>query len=70
MTSTTLEREQTRFAKLIDPAAEEAYWRQNYSSRPYVTTGQPTTSIVPPIVMASMATATTKAARSNRRNPN
>lgn len=26
-------------AKMIDPAAEEAYWRQNYSSRPYVTSG-------------------------------
>lgn len=24
-------------AKSIDPTAEEAYWRQNYSSRPYVT---------------------------------
>jgi hypothetical protein len=24
---------------LIDPAAEEAYWRENYSSRPYVTRG-------------------------------
>jgi hypothetical protein len=23
-------------AKLIDPTAEEAYWRRNYSSRPYV----------------------------------
>ena len=23
-------------AKSIDPTAEEAYWRQNYSSRPYV----------------------------------
>ena len=26
-------------AKMIDPTAEEAYWRQNYSSRPYVTRG-------------------------------
>jgi hypothetical protein len=26
-------------AKLIDPTAEEAYWRQNFSSRPYVTSG-------------------------------
>jgi hypothetical protein len=26
-------------AKSIDPTAEEAYWRQNYSSRPYVTKG-------------------------------
>jgi len=59
MTSTTLEREQTKtanppptpaplgmhlgthkeIAKLIDPAAEEAYWRENYESRPYVTRG-------------------------------
>ena len=41
MTSTTLEREQTKFGKLIDPAAEEAYWRENYESRPYVTRGTP-----------------------------
>lgn len=26
-------------AKMIDPTAEEAYWRQNFSSRPYVTSG-------------------------------
>ncbi|MBK7903303.1 MAG: hypothetical protein IPJ97_10455 [Proteobacteria bacterium] len=26
-------------AKLIDPTAEEAYWRENYESRPYVTGG-------------------------------
>ena len=26
-------------AKLIDPAAEEAYWRENYSSRSYVARG-------------------------------
>jgi len=26
-------------AKSIDPTAEEAYWRENYSSRPYVTKG-------------------------------
>jgi len=26
-------------AKSIDPTAEEAYWRQNYSSRPYITKG-------------------------------
>ena len=26
-------------ARSIDPGAEEAYWRQNYSSRPYVTRG-------------------------------
>ena len=26
-------------AKWIDPAAEEAYWRENYSSRPYVARG-------------------------------
>ena len=26
-------------AELIDPTAEEAYWRDNYSSRPYVTRG-------------------------------
>lgn len=26
-------------AELIDPAAEEAYWRDNYTSRPYVTRG-------------------------------
>src|SRR5687767_9114464 len=24
-----------------DPAVEDAYWRTNYSSRPYVTQGQP-----------------------------
>jgi len=24
-------------AEMIDPAAEEAYWRDNYSSRPYIT---------------------------------
>lgn len=28
-----------QIAKSIDPTAEEAYWRQNYSSRPYVTSG-------------------------------
>jgi hypothetical protein len=28
-----------QIAKAIDPTAEEAYWRQNYSSRPYVTSG-------------------------------
>ncbi|MEP7183042.1 MAG: hypothetical protein ABI886_12735 [Betaproteobacteria bacterium] len=26
-------------AKLVDPTAETTYWRQNYSSRPYVTSG-------------------------------
>jgi hypothetical protein len=26
-------------ARLADPTAEESYWRQNYSSRPYVTSG-------------------------------
>ncbi len=26
-------------AELIDPTVEEAYWRDNYSSRPYVTRG-------------------------------
>jgi hypothetical protein len=26
-------------AEPIDPTAEEAYWRDNYSSRPYVTRG-------------------------------
>ena len=26
-------------AELIDPTAEEAYWRDNYSSRPYVARG-------------------------------
>ena len=26
-------------ATAIDPTAEEAYWRKNYSSRPYVTSG-------------------------------
>ena len=26
-------------AEMIDPTAEEAYWRDNYSSRPYVTSG-------------------------------
>ena len=26
-------------AESIEPAAEEAYWRENYSSRPYVTGG-------------------------------
>lgn len=27
-------------AKAADPVAEEAYWRDNYSSRPYVATGK------------------------------
>lgn len=26
-------------AEMIDPTAEEAYWRENYASRPYVTSG-------------------------------
>jgi hypothetical protein len=26
---------------MIDPTAEEAYWRENYSSRPYVNRGAP-----------------------------
>lgn len=26
-------------AEMVDPTAEEAYWRDNYSSRPYVTRG-------------------------------
>jgi len=26
-------------AEMIDPTAEEAYWRENYATRPYVTTG-------------------------------
>ncbi|NDP42134.1 MAG: hypothetical protein GZ089_05350 [Aromatoleum sp.] len=26
-------------AEMIDPTVEDAYWRENYSSRPYVTTG-------------------------------
>ena len=26
-------------AEMIDPTAEEAYWRENYSSRPYVASG-------------------------------
>ena len=28
-----------KFADSIDPAAEEAYWRENSSNRPYVTGG-------------------------------
>jgi len=28
-----------KIAEAIDPTAEEAYWRENYSSRPYVTRG-------------------------------
>jgi hypothetical protein len=28
-------------AEMIDPTAEDAYWRDNYSSRPYVTPGSP-----------------------------
>ena len=28
-------------ADMIDPKAEDAYWRKNYSSRPYVTTDTP-----------------------------
>ena len=56
-------------AKSIDPTAEEAYWRENYASRPYVTRGQPLTSMVLPIATASTPTDVTKAARSNRRNP-
>lgn len=28
----------TAIAELIDPTAEDAYWRENYSSRPYVET--------------------------------
>ena len=28
-----------KIAESIDPTAEEAYWRENYSSRPYVTRG-------------------------------
>jgi hypothetical protein len=26
-------------AEMIDPTAEDAYWRDNYSSRPYITSG-------------------------------
>ena len=26
-------------AEMIDPTVEDAYWRENYSSRPYITTG-------------------------------
>ncbi|HET7730163.1 MAG TPA: hypothetical protein VFK48_09035 [Usitatibacter sp.] len=26
-------------AEMIDPTVEEAYWRENYTSRPYVTSG-------------------------------
>ena len=26
-------------AEMIDPAAEDAYWRDNYSSRPYISSG-------------------------------
>jgi hypothetical protein len=28
-----------KIAEAIDPSAEEIYWRENYSSRPYVTAG-------------------------------
>lgn len=28
-----------KVAEIIDPTAEEAYWRENYSSRPYVARG-------------------------------
>lgn len=28
-------------AESIDPTAEEAYWRENYTSRPYVESGRP-----------------------------
>lgn len=28
-------------AESVDPTAEEAYWRANYSARPYVTKGDP-----------------------------
>ena len=31
-------------AEMIDPAAEDAYWRDNYSSRPYVRAAAPTTT--------------------------
>jgi hypothetical protein len=54
MASSTFEQERTRpagadsasgvpaehtFAHSIDPDAEEAYWRENYARRPYVTRG-------------------------------
>ena len=29
-----------KIARAIDPAAEEAYWRENFSSRPYVPRGE------------------------------
>jgi hypothetical protein len=29
-----------RIAKAIDPVTEEAYWRENFSSRPYVNRGE------------------------------
>jgi len=54
MTNSTVERERdetaggtsiqglpdgSKFAASIDPSAEEAYWRENFSHRPYVTAG-------------------------------
>ena len=57
-----------KIARAIDPAAEEAFWRENYSSRPYVNRGKSLTSIVPPIATASMPMHGAKGVRSSRRN--
>ena len=34
-------------AESIDPTVEDAYWRDNYASRPYADTDWPTTNIAP-----------------------
>ena len=36
-------------AEKIDPAAEDAYWRDNYTGRPYVERAGATTTTAPPI---------------------
>ena len=55
-------------ADVIDTNAEEAYWRQNFSTRPYVVEGNSLSSTGPHIATAPMPTAVTQASRLNRRN--
>ena len=58
-------------AEAIDPTAEDAYWRDNYTSRPYVTAGLELRRLRPGLrVRGQLATAATPDATGTTSSPN
>ena len=56
-------------AEAIDPAVEDAYWRENYTLRPYVDRGRRTPSTARPIAMAGNPALDTAIAPSTKSRP-